>query len=73
MNKHSSHPRPAVFALALVLAGTAGFGVARAAYAWESVSAPCQPTGVAMNGGEIAVICANDRHVYFQNHVNGNI
>lgn len=44
----------------------AGAAVARAAYGWFQYSTPCVPTGVALTGSEIAVICPGDQHVYIK-------
>lgn len=51
---------------ALIVCFIAGGTVARAYYGWRQVSTPCVPTGVAMNGSTIAIICDGDRHVYVQ-------
>lgn len=58
--------RIAIVAAALVLCFIAGAGIARAYYGWRQVSTPCAPTGVAMNGTTIAIICDGDQHVYIQ-------
>jgi hypothetical protein len=53
----------AALALATFAAGVA---VARAEFGWTRLSAPCAPTGVALNAQEIAVICPDDRTVYLR-------
>jgi hypothetical protein len=54
----------AVFAFVCVF--VAGIAVARASYGWLQYSTPCAPTGVALTGNEIAVICPGDEHVYIK-------
>lgn len=55
--------------LVIVLAAVAfvlGIATARAAYGWFQYSTPCVPTGVALTGSEIAIICPGDEHVYIK-------
>lgn len=52
--------------VAFIFAFVAGIAVARAAYGWLQCSTPCVPTGVALTGSEIAVICPGDEHVYIK-------
>lgn len=52
--------------VALVVAFLAGGAIAHAFYGWRQISTPCAPTGVAMDGGSIVIICPGDQHVYIQ-------
>jgi hypothetical protein len=51
---------------ALTIAFLAGGAIAQAYYGWRQVSTPCTPTGIAMSGATIAIICPGDQHVYVQ-------
>lgn len=51
---------------ALALAFLAGGAIAHAYYGWRQISTPCTPSGIAMDGGKIAIICPGDQHVYVQ-------
>ena len=55
--------------LALAMLGVAFLAsgaIAHAYYGWRQISTPCTPSGIAMSGGTIAIICPGDQHVYVQ-------
>lgn len=58
--------RPLLTIAALTVALLAGGAIAHAYYGWREITTPCTPTGVAMDGGRIAIICPGDQHVYVQ-------
>jgi len=52
--------------VAILMVFIFGVGVARAQFGWRFISAPCNPTGVAISSNQVAVICPNEARVYLK-------
>lgn len=52
--------------IVLLIFFIAGFGSARAAFGWQSILAPCVPTGIALSASDIAVTCPGERTIYLR-------